>query len=145
MIREKLGSGKSNLKGPVADRLRQHGLRPTRQRVGLSSLLFQGTDRHVTAELLHDEARAQGFGLSLATVYNTLHQFTAAGLLRQVIVDGEKTHFDTNMREHHHFFHEGDGRLMDIPGDSIQVLGLPKAPNGALVDRIDVVVRLKNR
>jgi Fur family iron response transcriptional regulator len=129
--------------GPFLDRLRAHGLRPTRQRVALSSLLFTGHDRHVTAEMLHDEARAQGFDLSLATVYNTLHQFTEAGLLRQVVVDGDKTYFDTNVSEHFHFFHEADRRLVDIPVGTIRVEGLPSAPEGSEVARVDVIVRLK--
>lgn len=133
----------ADLQGPVADRLRSHGLRPTRQRMALSTLLFAGPDRHVTAELLHDEARGRGFDLSLATVYNTLHQFTEAGLMRQVIVDGDKTYFDTNVSDHHHFFHEEKRQLSDIPAGAIRVEGLPPAPDGASVARVDVIVRLK--
>jgi Fur family iron response transcriptional regulator len=135
--------GIDSLQGPVADRLRSHGLRPTRQRMALSSMLFEGPDRHVTAEMLHDEARKLGFDLSLATVYNTLHQFTEAGLMRQVVVDGDKTYFDTNVTEHHHFFHEAKRQLSDIPGGAIRVEGLPPAPGGATVSRVDVIVRLK--
>mgnify|MGYP002785358966 CR=1 FL=1 len=132
-----------DLCGPVADRLRAHGLRPTRQRMALSTLLFEGPDRHVTAETLHDEARGRGFDLSLATVYNALHQFTEAGLMRQVIVDGDKIYFDTNVSDHHHFFHEETRKLSDIPAGSIRVDGLPPAPAGASVARVDVIVRLK--
>jgi Fur family transcriptional regulator, iron response regulator len=135
----------ADLQGPVADRLRSHGLRPTRQRMALSTLLFEGPDRHVTAELLHDEARARGFDLSLATVYNTLHQFTEAGLMRQVVVDGDKTYFDTNISEHHHFFHEEKRLLSDIPAGSIRVEGLPPAPTGASIARVDVIVRLTGK
>lgn len=135
--------GKSDLGMSAAALLRAHNLRPTRQRVALSGLLFDGPDRHVTAESLHDEAQARGYDLSLATVYNTLHQFTEAGLLRQVIVDGDKTYFDTNTSEHHHFFHEQTRRLSDIPAGSIRVEGLPPAPDGAAVARVDVIVRLK--
>lgn len=83
--------------------------------------------------------------MSLATVYNALHQFTSAGLLRQVVVDGAKTYFDTNTGDHHHFYVEDRALLMDIPGDSVHIEGLPKAPPGTVVDRIDVVVRLKPR
>jgi Fur family iron response transcriptional regulator len=131
--------------GPALERLRAHGLRPTRQRLALSGLLFAGPDRHVTAEMLHDEARGRGYDLSLATVYNTLHQFTEAGLLRQVVVDGDKTYFDTNVSEHHHFFHESDRRLVDIPVGAIRVEGLPDAPEGSSVARVDVIVRLKDK
>jgi Fur family transcriptional regulator, iron response regulator len=134
-----------DLQGPAADRLRAHGLRPTRQRMALSSLLFDGPDRHVTAEILHDQARASGHDLSLATVYNTLHQFTEAGLMRQVVVDGDKTYFDTNVSDHHHFFHEDTRRLVDIPVGAVRVEGLPAAPAGTQVARVDVIVRLKGR
>src|ERR1041385_2015846 len=101
------------------ERLRQAGLRPTRQRAALAALLFTGPARHVTAEALHEEAQKAGETVSLATVYNTLHQFTEAGLLRQVTVDGSRTWFDTNTHEHHHFFREDDGQLIDIATDDI--------------------------
>jgi Fur family iron response transcriptional regulator len=126
----------------IAERLRKAGLRPTRQRVALGALLFGGDDRHVSAEMLHAEAISQGEQVSLATVYNTLHQFTDAGLLRELAIDGGKAYFDTNTSNHNHFFIEADGELMDIPGDSIRVDGLPEPPKGMKVSHIDVVVRL---
>lgn len=124
-------------------RLREAGLRPTRQRLALGRLLFDGGDRHVTAEVLHDEAQAVGVSVSLATVYNTLHQFTEAGLLREVVVDSARTYFDTNTSDHHHFFVENSGALMDIDGDRIAISGLPEAPEGTNVARVDVIVRLQ--
>jgi len=124
-------------------RLRDAGLRPTRQRLALGRLLFDGGERHVTAEVLHEEAMRQGISVSLATVYNTLHQFTDAGLLRQVVVDASRTYFDTNTQAHHHFFKEDDGSLTDIPGEHVAISGLPAAPDGSEVDRIEVIVRLK--
>lgn len=124
-------------------RLRGAGLRPTRQRVELVGLLFSKGDRHVTAESLHDEAARCGVQVSLATVYNTLHQFTEAGLLRQVVVDAARGYFDTNTREHQHFFVEEEDRLIDIPGEKIAVAGVPAPPKGMAVDRIDVVVRVR--
>ena len=124
-------------------RLRQHGLRPTRQRVELAGILFQDCDRHVTAESLHDEVNSAGVKVSLATVYNTLHQFTAAGLLRQVVVDAARGYFDTNVHEHQHFFHEDEGVLIDIPGHTIAVSNVPAPPPGLAVERVDVVVRVK--
>ena len=129
--------------GKALERLRGAGLRPTRQRVQLASLLFKGTDRHVTAESLHEEVAAQGLKISLATVYNTLHQFTHAGLLRQVVVDAARGYFDTNTGDHQHFFLEEEGTLIDIPGEEIQVAGVPHPPAGMTVDRVDVVVRVK--
>jgi Fur family iron response transcriptional regulator len=127
------------------ERLRKAGLRPTRQRLALAQLLFGRGDRHVTAEGLHEEAVGVGVPVSLATVYNTMHQFTAAGLLREVTVDGTRTYFDTNTGNHHHFYCQEDGTLMDIGGDQIEVAGVPAPPHGAKVDRVDVIVRLKRR
>lgn len=124
-------------------RLRAVGLRPTRQRMELASVLFKGEDRHVTAEGLYEEASGLGLRISLATVYNTLHQFTHAGLLRQVIVDAARGYFDTNTGDHQHFFLEDEGALIDIPGDQITVAGVPVPPAGLSVDRVDVVVRVK--
>jgi Fur family iron response transcriptional regulator len=124
-------------------RLRHAGLRPTRQRVELAGLLFKDRDRHVTAETLHDEVTRAGVKVSLATVYNTLHQFTQAGLLRQVIVDAARSYFDTNTGDHQHFFLETEGLLIDIPGESIAVAGVPTPPPGLSVDRVDVVVRVR--
>jgi Fur family iron response transcriptional regulator len=128
-----------------ADRLRNAGLRPTRQRLALAQLLFASGNRHVTAESLHDEAVAVRVPVSLATVYNTMHQFTEAGLLREVTVDGSRIYFDTNTAEHHHFYCEDDGTLLDIAGGAIEVSSLPAPPHGAKVDRVDVIVRLKRR
>ena len=135
-------SGKS-LTVQTTARLRQSGLRPTRQRVELASLLFDDCDRHVTAESLHDEITKADMKVSLATVYNTLHQFTQAGLLRQVIVDASRSYFDTNTGDHQHFFLEREGLLIDIPGESISVAGVPAPPPGLAVDRVDVVVRVR--
>ena len=132
-------------KGEFVTKLRAAGLRPTRQRLALGKLLFDGCDRHVTAEALHGEATKAGAQLSLATVYNTLHQFTTSGLLRQVIVDGEKTYFDTNTGDHHHFYREDDGMLLDIEHDHIRVSELPTPPDGCRIDRVDVVVRVRKR
>jgi Fur family transcriptional regulator, iron response regulator len=129
--------------GKAMGRLRAAGLRPTRQRVELADLLFQGPHRHVTAESLHEEATALDLKISLATVYNTLHQFTHAGLLRQVIVDAARGYFDTNTGDHQHFFLEDEGQLIDIPGEAISVSGVPMPPSGMAVDRVDVVVRVK--
>ena len=105
----------------VKSMLREVGLRPTRQRMALGWILFAKGDRHLTAEMLYEEATKAKVPVSLATVYNTLHQFTDVGLLRQVAVDGSKTYFDTNTSAHHHFFVEGDNALVDIPGADVIV------------------------
>ena len=123
-------------------RLRKAGLRPTRQRIALADLLFAKGDRHVTAEGLHAEADAADLPVSLATVYNTLNQFTDARLLREVACEGNKSYFDTNTSNHYHFYVEGDGDLIDIPVDSVDVAGLPATPPGTKIGRIDVIVQL---
>ena len=125
------------------ERLRAAALRPTRQRMALTRLLFDGDDRHVTAEALHKEARAANVRVSLATVYNTLHQFTGAGLLREVVVDATRSYFDTNTGHHHHFYCEDTGLLADIPGEAITVGELPPPPAGTSIGRVDVVVRVR--
>lgn len=122
--------------------LRQAGLRPTQQRRVLAGLLFGSGDRHVTAERLHEEVEQAGERVSLATVYNTLHQFKSAGLLREVALEGQTAYFDTNTSNHCHFFCEEDGRVMDIPEENIRVDGLPQPPEGMKISHIDIVVRL---
>jgi Fur family transcriptional regulator, iron response regulator len=124
------------------DRLKEAGLRPTRQRLALVRLLLDAGDRHVTAEQLHAEADKAGIHVALATVYNTLNQFTSAGLLREVVVDSGRSYFDTNVTDHHHFFFEDSGSLQDIPGDQVRVSEVPSAPEGTQVRRVDVIVRV---
>lgn len=124
--------------------LRQAGLRPTRQRVELGRILFAKGLRHIAAEELHAEAETEGVRVSLATVYNTLNQFTEAGLLREVAIDGGRTYFDTNTTDHHHFFVEGEGQLIDLDGD-IAIGQLPEPPEGMDVTSVEVFVRVRRR
>ena len=126
----------------VLEQLRGAALRPTRQRLALAKLLFENGPRHVTAEMLHGEAQDASIRVSLATVYNTLHQFTEAGLLREIIVDPTRSYFDTTTSEHGHFFNETTGMLNDIPSGELQLAQLPKAPDGMKIMGVDVVVRL---
>ena len=120
------------------------GVRPTRQRVTLASLLVgDGQHRHVTAESLFEAAKGQGASVSLATVYNTLRAFCDAGLLQEVMVDGTKSYFDTNTHDHPHFFWEDEGRLTDAPSDQLIISSLPDAPEGAEIASVDVVIRLR--
>lgn len=109
----------------------------------MAGLLFRQGDRHVCAEGLHEEAAACGIGVSLATVYNTLHQFTDAGLLRQVVVDATRSYFDTNTGQHQHFYSEDDGVLTDIPGETVSISGIPCPPKGTQVNRVDIVIRVR--
>ncbi len=128
---------------PVLERLRNAGLRPTRQRLALARLMFDEGDRHMSAERLHIEAVSASIPVSLATVYNTLHQFTAAGLLREVVVDAGRSYFDTNTSDHHHFYNEESGELQDIAGDAVTVGALPSPPEGTAIARVDVIVRVR--
>ena len=129
----------------IIDRLRLVGLRPPRQRVGLGKLLFANGDRHVTADQLHAESERAGLSVSLATVYNTLNQFRDVGLLREVVVEPGRSYFDTNTNAHHHFFNVEDGALSDIPEAEVNVSGLPLPPDGTEIDRVDIVIRVRNR
>lgn len=129
----------------IPKRLRAAGLRPTRQRVSLAELLYSKGHRHVTAEMLHEEAVLAKVPVSLATVYNTLHQLTDAGLLRAVAADGSKTYFDTNVSDHHHFYCMETGSILDIPNNQMQIVGLPDAPAGMEIRSVDVIVRVSER
>ena len=129
----------------IEDRLRVAGLRPTQQRVALAQILFGTGDKHVCAESLHEDALAAKVPVSLATVYNTLHQFRSAGLLREVAIEGDRSYYDTNTSNHFHFFNEDEGRLTDIAPGSLVFSGLPEVPAGKEIDRIDVIVRLRDK
>lgn len=122
--------------------LRRANLRLTRQRVALASLLFGSGNRHVTAEALYEQAISKKMLVSLATVYSTLHQFTEAGLLNEIAVDGSRTYFDTNITPHHFLLGETN-ELFDIPGEALSVRCLREMPEGMEITRVDVIVRLR--
>ena len=129
----------------VNEMLQTAGLRPTRQRMALGWLLFGKGARHLTAEMLYEEATLAKVPVSLATVYNTLNQLTDAGLLRQVSVDGTKTYFDTNVSAHHHFYLENNHELVDIPDPHLMLQKMPEIPEGYEIARVDMVVRLRKK
>ena len=132
-----------NSHSEIETRLRGANLRPTRQRLALAELLFSKGDRHVSAEVLFDEAREAGVAVSLATIYNTLHQFTECGLLRAISIESSKTYFDTNTGHHHHFYIEESEEVVDMPADCVEVRSLPLPPEGMEISRVDVIVRVK--
>ena len=123
--------------------LRHAGLRPTRQRLALAELLYARGHRHISAEGLHEEALVRSVPVSLATVYNSLHQFTEAGLLRILAVEGSKTYFDTNTSDHHHFYIEGENRIFDVEGEQMTVHNIPEPPEGMEIANVDIVIRLR--
>lgn len=127
----------------VVEKLKAAGLRPTRQRVLLGCLLWKGCDRHVTAEQLHTEAKVADMPVSMATVYNTLHQFVDAGLLKEVVVSGGRSYFDTNILPHHHYLYEESGVLEDIPAERIALPDIP-LPSGGQITSVDVIIRVRN-
>lgn len=129
-----------------AEWLTEAGVRPTRQRVALAALLIgDGQNRHVTAESLHAASQTAGDAVSLATVYNTLRAFCDAGLVQEITVDGSKSYFDTRTDDHPHFFWEDDAKLTDAPADELEIKRLPRAPEGAEISKVDVVIRLRKR
>jgi Fur family transcriptional regulator, iron response regulator len=126
----------------IVTRLQAAGLRATPKRIAIGGLLFDGVDRHVTADDVAAIARKAGVRVSLATVYNTLNQFVAAGLMKRITLDTDRTYFDTNVSDHHHLFFEENGVLHDIPGDMVRVEGLPPVPAGSKIRAVEVIVRM---
>ncbi len=121
-------------------------LRPTRQRLALAELLVgDGNNRHVTAEMLYAASSERADGVSLATVYNTLRAFCDAGLMTEVTIGGNKSYFDTRTDDHPHYFWEDENRLTDAPSDAVAFAKLPEAPEGAEIDRVDVVIRVRKK
>jgi Fur family transcriptional regulator, iron response regulator len=127
------------------EKLRSVGIRPTRTRIALAHILFAHGNRHVSAEMLFEEANRTKVSVSLATVYNALRDFTEVGLLRQLAVESSKSYFDTNSSDHHHFYLEDRQELMDIPPTDVMVGQAPAPPEGFEITRIDVVVRLRQK
>ena len=128
-----------------AKQLRFVGLRPTRQRVAIAALLLDGRHRHVSADSLTEEITAAGLRVSGGTVYNTLNQFTNAGLLRRVLVHNEYSLFDTNTDHHHHFYEASNDQLVDIPNDDLVLAKLPKAPDGHEIKAVDVIIHIQSK
>lgn len=134
----------NNKSEQISDKLRAAKLRPTRQRLALAELMFSKGDRHLSAENLFEEAREAGVAVSLATIYNTLHQFTDNGLLRAISIDSSKTYFDTNTGDHHHFYMEDSDSVIDMPHNDLKIQNLPQPPKGMEISRVDVVVRVRS-
>ena len=128
-----------------AKQLRLVGLRPTRQRVAIAALLLDGRHRHVSADSLIEEITTAGLQVSSGTVYNTLNQFTDAGLLRRVVVHNEYSLFDTNTDHHHHFYEASNDQLVDIPHDDVILAKLPQAPEGHEIKAVDVVIHIQSK
>ena len=126
----------------LTERLREAGLLPTRQRVAIAALLLDGRHRHVSADSLAREIRQTGAHMAGGTIYNTLNQFTEAGLLRRVTIHNEHSVFDTNTQHHHHFYDAEQDRLIDIPADEVLLASLPGAPEGHDIKAVDVLIHI---
>lgn len=122
--------------------LQSKGIRPTKIRKAIALLLLDGQDRHVSVDDVIELAQARGIKSSIASVYNTLNQFAAAGLLQRVTVDQGRAFFDTNLSAHHHFYFEDEGKLVDIPVEEIKLAVLPRPPKGRKIKSVDVTIRV---
>jgi len=130
----------------LENQLRALGLRPTKQRLALASMIFSGNDRHLCAEELYEEALDSQLDVSLATIYNTLRQFTDVGLLRVIAIEGSRTWFDTNTSDHHHFYDDYANEIIDIPAETADkplITNLPTPPEGMEISHIDMIIRIR--
>ena len=130
----------------ILKKLRSSGLRPTKQRVEIAKFLFERDKTfHFTVESLNKLLIKKSTSrIALATVYNTVHAFKAAGHLSEVEVKGNKTYFDTNVSNHHHFYDSDTSELIDINANDIIIQKIPKAPNGKKIKNVEVFINLKN-
>ena len=128
------------------ERLRASGLRPTKQRLAVCRILFDRKETfHFTIEKLKKIAERDGRKkISLATLYNTVHAFKTRGYLKEIPLKGNKTFFDTNTKNHHHFFDEDSSQLIDIKNENVSINNLPSAPNGKKIKEIEIVIRVAN-
>ena len=130
----------------ILNKLRSSGLRPTKQRVEIAKFLFDREKTiHFTVESLNKLLlKKTSTKFALATIYNTVHAFKAAGHLNEIEVRGNKTYFDTNVSNHHHFYDNDTSELIDINAKDVVIQKLPKAPNGKKIKNIEVFINLKN-
>tara|TARA_B100001093_G_C26620366_1_gene924304 strand:- start:516 stop:911 length:396 start_codon:yes stop_codon:yes gene_type:complete len=124
--------------------LKANHLRPTKQRVIIGNFLFDGIDKHVTAEGLFKKLSSEKSGVSLATVYNTLHEFCKKNLLNKIIIDTDKIYFDTNIRSHHHFFSNKEKMLLDIKSKDVVISSMPRAPIGKKIKKVELIIHLED-
>lgn len=128
----------------ISDRLREHGIGPTRQRVRIAEAML-GAPQHLSADQVMAEVNRTRPPVSKATVYNTLRLFTRNGLLREVVIDPTRIYYDSTTEPHHHFYNPRTGELVDIPAGALAVTGLPTPPPGTEAEEVEVIVRLRDR
>ena len=128
----------------IKEILRANDLRPTKQRVLIGDYLFDGIDKHVTAESLFKKLSNEKRGVSLATVYNTLHEFCKKELLNKITIDTDKVYFDTNISSHHHFFSDKEKFLLDIRSQDVIISSMPVAPKGKKIKKVELIIHLED-
>ena len=126
----------------IKEILRSKSLKITNQRLLVAKYLFDGHNKHITAEDLFKKLNKSNSKISLATVYNTLHEFYKSKLINKLTINSEKIYFDTNMSDHHHFYNKDDGILFDV-SNNLKIRGLPNPPKGKKIDKIEVLIHLK--
>ena len=123
-------------------KLEKNGIRATKQRRVLAKLIFEKGKRHISAENLFDEVKKEERKISMATIYNTLKQFTSLGLIREIVVDQNKSLYCNNNQSHYHLYIEDEGKVIDIPTKNID-LDIPSIPACLQLHDIDVIVRIR--
>ena len=131
-----------NIYHQAMKKIESSGIRPTKQRRVLAKILFENGNRHLSADELFDDVKKEDRKISMATVYNTLKQFTSLGLVREVVVDQNKSLYCTNHKSHYHLYIEDEGKIVDIPTKNID-LNIPSIPACLQLHNIDVIVRIR--
>ena len=142
MIRKNFIFNPLNTYNQAIKKISNNGIRPTKQRMILAKLLFEKGDRHISAEELHEEVRKEDRKISLATIYNTLKQFKNLGLLKELVVDKNKSIYCTNHDSHYHLYIEDENKIIDIPQKNID-LNIPEIPACLSFHNIDIIVRVR--
>ena len=126
----------------LAEKLRRHGITPTRQRVEIAYALFS-RQAHLSADQVMAIVNEKHSETSKATVYNTLNLFRQKQLVREVIVDPSKVFYDPNTQPHYHIYNVESGELTDVDASAVQISGLPELPGGVVAEGMDVVIRVR--
>ena len=124
-------------------KIEKSGIRPTKQRRILARILFEKGNRHISAENLYDEVKKEDRKISMATIYNTLKQFSSFGLLKEIVVDQNKSMYCNNKEPHYHLYVEDEAKIIDIPNSNIDLSNIPEIPACLNLHNIDIIVRIR--
>ena len=128
----------------IVQKLKQHGVMPTSQRIEVASILL-ARPQHLSADQIIDKLNSRRSCVSKATVYNTLKLFSQQGLVKELNVDSSRKFYDSTTHAHHHFFHVESGKLTDIPDSQVSIKGLPPLPRGTEPESVEVLIRVRNK